>query len=178
VMMLPMNDRVSIDPRVCHGKPVIRGTRVLVSTLLGALAGGDSIGCWCQAFCTSNVMIPGKPAVQHALISGLAKFQRSSMLHVRKAWHRAPFTGAARQAGRPSWEPPGFGGDQRQFPLSAVPQHFLYFLPDPQTQGSLRPIFGLLFGPLAFGLSGCDQQLHQLVSLMVSSIKLARVRQK
>lgn len=38
-----MNDRVSIDARVCHGKPVIRGTRVLVSTILGALAGGDSI---------------------------------------------------------------------------------------------------------------------------------------
>ncbi len=38
-----MNARISIDPGVCHGKPVIRGTRVLVSTLLGALAGGDSI---------------------------------------------------------------------------------------------------------------------------------------
>ena len=25
----------------------------------------------------------------------------------------------------------------------AVMQHFLYFLPDPQGQGSLRPIFGL-----------------------------------
>ena len=37
-----MSDRISIDPPVCHGKPVIRGTRVLVSTLLGALAGGDS----------------------------------------------------------------------------------------------------------------------------------------
>lgn len=38
-----MNDRISINPLICHGKPVIRGTRVLVSTLLGALAGGDSI---------------------------------------------------------------------------------------------------------------------------------------
>ena len=32
-----------MDPCVCHGKPVIKGTRVLVSTLLGALAGGDSM---------------------------------------------------------------------------------------------------------------------------------------
>jgi uncharacterized protein (DUF433 family) len=39
-----MNERIQIDPRVCHGKPVIRGTRVLVSTILGALGGGDSLG--------------------------------------------------------------------------------------------------------------------------------------
>lgn len=38
-----MNERINIDARVCHGKPVIRGTRVLISTILGALAGGDSI---------------------------------------------------------------------------------------------------------------------------------------
>ena len=38
-----MNERVRIDPRICHGKPVIRGTRVQISTLLGALSGGDSI---------------------------------------------------------------------------------------------------------------------------------------
>lgn len=37
-----MSNRISIRPDVCHGKPVIAGTRVLVSTLLGALAGGDS----------------------------------------------------------------------------------------------------------------------------------------
>jgi uncharacterized protein (DUF433 family) len=37
-----MTEGISIDPAVCHGKPVIQGTRVLVSTILGALAGGDS----------------------------------------------------------------------------------------------------------------------------------------
>ncbi len=37
-----MNERLQIHPTVCHGKPVIRGTRVLVSTLLGALSAGDS----------------------------------------------------------------------------------------------------------------------------------------
>ena len=37
-----MTKGISIDPAVCHGKPVIEGTRVLVSTILGALAGGDS----------------------------------------------------------------------------------------------------------------------------------------
>ncbi|MFZ1933879.1 MAG: DUF433 domain-containing protein [Thermoguttaceae bacterium] len=35
-----MNDRISIDPQICHGKPVIRGTRVPVARVLGYLAGG------------------------------------------------------------------------------------------------------------------------------------------
>ena len=38
-----MNQRLQIDPNICHGKPVVRGTRVLVSTILGALGAGDSI---------------------------------------------------------------------------------------------------------------------------------------
>lgn len=38
-----MFHRIQIDPKICHGKPVIKGTRVLVSTILGALAGGDDI---------------------------------------------------------------------------------------------------------------------------------------
>lgn len=38
-----MNSRIEIDPRRCHGKPVVRGTRTPVSIVLGALAGGDSI---------------------------------------------------------------------------------------------------------------------------------------
>ena len=37
-----MNARISVNPSVCNGKPVIAGSRVLVSTLLGALSGGDS----------------------------------------------------------------------------------------------------------------------------------------
>ena len=27
---------------VCHGKPIIKGTRVMLSTILGALAAGDT----------------------------------------------------------------------------------------------------------------------------------------
>lgn len=38
-----MNEGIQILPHVCHGKPVIRGTRVLVSTILGPLAGADCI---------------------------------------------------------------------------------------------------------------------------------------
>ncbi len=38
-----MNQRIEINPKICHGKPVIRGTRVLVCNILGALGAGDSI---------------------------------------------------------------------------------------------------------------------------------------
>jgi uncharacterized protein (DUF433 family) len=35
-------ERIVIDPEICHGKPVIRGLRYPVETLLEYLAGGDS----------------------------------------------------------------------------------------------------------------------------------------
>lgn len=35
-----MNDRIVIDPKICHGKPVIRGTRLPVAIVVGSLAGG------------------------------------------------------------------------------------------------------------------------------------------
>jgi uncharacterized protein (DUF433 family) len=38
-----MNARIVIDPAICSGKPCIRGTRVVVRTILGALAGGYTI---------------------------------------------------------------------------------------------------------------------------------------
>ncbi len=37
-----MKNRILIDPNICHGKPVIKGTRVLVSNILSALASGES----------------------------------------------------------------------------------------------------------------------------------------
>lgn len=37
-----MTDRIVIDPAICHGKPVIRGTRTPVAIVVGSLAGGMS----------------------------------------------------------------------------------------------------------------------------------------
>jgi uncharacterized protein (DUF433 family) len=37
-----MNERIVIDPKICHGKPVIKGTRMPVALVVGSLAGGMS----------------------------------------------------------------------------------------------------------------------------------------
>lgn len=37
-----MEDRIVVDPNVCHGKPVIRGTRTPEAIIVGSLAGGMS----------------------------------------------------------------------------------------------------------------------------------------
>ena len=35
-------DRIEIEPSVCSGKPVIRGTRILVTSILSQLSAGES----------------------------------------------------------------------------------------------------------------------------------------
>jgi uncharacterized protein (DUF433 family) len=37
-----MFSRITINPEICHGKPVIKGTRVLVSNILASLAAGET----------------------------------------------------------------------------------------------------------------------------------------
>lgn len=38
-----MNERLIIDPTICHGQPCIKGTRIMVSNVLNLLAHGASI---------------------------------------------------------------------------------------------------------------------------------------
>lgn len=35
-------ERISVDPEICHGKPCIKGTRVMVSIVLDYLSAGES----------------------------------------------------------------------------------------------------------------------------------------
>jgi len=37
-----LSDRIALDPAICHGKPVVRGTRVLAANVVGAVAAGQS----------------------------------------------------------------------------------------------------------------------------------------
>jgi uncharacterized protein (DUF433 family) len=36
-------DRIEVNPAICSGKPVIRGARIMVSNILGMVAGGYSV---------------------------------------------------------------------------------------------------------------------------------------
>ena len=37
-----MNDRITLDPDICNGKPTLRGTRITVESVLDYLAAGDT----------------------------------------------------------------------------------------------------------------------------------------
>ena len=36
-------DRITVDVAICHGKPIIRGKRITVQTILEFLAAGESV---------------------------------------------------------------------------------------------------------------------------------------
>lgn len=38
-----MNEHIVTDPQICGGKPVIRGTRIMVKNILGMVAGGYTV---------------------------------------------------------------------------------------------------------------------------------------
>ena len=38
-----MKDEIIIDPKICHGKPIIKGTRIMVANILSLIAGGYNI---------------------------------------------------------------------------------------------------------------------------------------
>ncbi len=38
-----MDDRIVVDSKICSGKPTIRGTRIMVTNILGMMASGYTI---------------------------------------------------------------------------------------------------------------------------------------
>ena len=38
-----MEERIVVDPEICNGRPVIKGTRITVQTILEFLGAGDSV---------------------------------------------------------------------------------------------------------------------------------------
>ena len=45
-----MNEYVQIDHLICGGKPVVRGTRIMVKNILGMIAGGYTIDKVVEAY--------------------------------------------------------------------------------------------------------------------------------
>lgn len=45
-----MNERISINPKICHGQACIRGTRIPVHQIVRMFANGDSLERLLQAY--------------------------------------------------------------------------------------------------------------------------------
>jgi uncharacterized protein (DUF433 family) len=43
-------NRITINPDICNGKPIVRGMRITVETVLEFLSNGDSIDAILEAF--------------------------------------------------------------------------------------------------------------------------------
>ncbi len=64
-------DRIELNPRVCNGRPVIRGTRIPVSVILEQIAEGES---W-------NSLLAGYPELDREDIKAALIYARESLDH-------------------------------------------------------------------------------------------------
>lgn len=67
--MEKLAERITFDPAICSGKPIIRGQRITVQTILGFLAAGDSI----------NEILEQYPTLESADIYACLSFASSLM---------------------------------------------------------------------------------------------------
>ncbi len=68
--MIPM-DRIELNPRVCNGRPVIKGTRISVSVILEQIAEGES---W-------DTLLAGYPELSKEDIQAALLYARASLDH-------------------------------------------------------------------------------------------------
>ena len=66
-----MSDRIEVNPRVCNGNPVIRGTRIPVAVILDHLAAGE----------TWEAILKGFPELTREDISAALVFARDFIEH-------------------------------------------------------------------------------------------------
>ena len=69
-MMTPMN-RIELNPKVCNGKPVIKGTRIPVSVILEQIADGE----------TWDALLAGYPELKKKDIQAALLYARASLDH-------------------------------------------------------------------------------------------------
>jgi uncharacterized protein (DUF433 family) len=68
--MTPL-DRIELNPRVCNGRPVIKGTRIPVTVILEQIAEGES---W-------QVVLAGYPELTREDIQAALHYARTSLDH-------------------------------------------------------------------------------------------------
>jgi uncharacterized protein (DUF433 family) len=75
--MMPI-DRIELNPRVCNGRPVIKGTRIPVSVILEQIAEGES---W-------DSLLTGYPELKKEDIQAALIYARTSLDHseIRSAY--------------------------------------------------------------------------------------------
>lgn len=69
--MTMKHDRIEIDPRVCGGRPIIKGTRIPVATLIDQLAAGD----------TWDSLIDGYPELSRDDIEAALRYASGAVEH-------------------------------------------------------------------------------------------------
>jgi len=70
-------DRVELNPRVCNGKPVIKGTRIPISVILDQIAAGDSWDTIVQGYPELK-----KEDIQAALLYASAVLENTEVMEV------------------------------------------------------------------------------------------------
>ena len=65
-------DHISVDPDICHGKPCIKGTRVLVATVVASLEDGM----------TADEILSHYPSIPSKSIQALARYVENTQLEV------------------------------------------------------------------------------------------------
>jgi uncharacterized protein (DUF433 family) len=64
-------DRIEINPKVCNGRPVVKGTRIPISVLLEQIAEGDS---W-------ETILAGYPELKREDLQAALFYARESIDH-------------------------------------------------------------------------------------------------
>jgi len=64
-------DRIELNPKICNGRPVIKGTRIPVSVILEQIAEGES---W-------NTLLTGYPELKKEDIQAALLYARASLDH-------------------------------------------------------------------------------------------------
>jgi uncharacterized protein (DUF433 family) len=69
--MMILMDRIELNPKVCNGKPVIKGTRIPVSVILEQIAEGE----------TWDTLLAGYPELKKIDIQAALLYARASLDH-------------------------------------------------------------------------------------------------